>query len=623
MKIVHQQFNWVALLVIFLCLHSVSCDSPPLISDDCFGVPAAFGNFDADKETDAFVIAGDSKSFGILKGYKNEPFLRPEKDWRCELKKTRNEEDIISVMPSDFHGMAMMDVLVVTRAQDLSYNVYMLRGNKIKIECSELEAGNKLDTMKSEPLLLDFDGDMISDILAEGLDGKRYIWNFKFNGSYTKKEVFGEGGISSPNSNAFVDLNSDAVPDVYISGTEHMEFWLMQNKTWALAPVRDPYPSSDKYPVLGQSTFVDINADGKVEHVMPVCLDSNCAKSAIMAFQDYKWIQITKPEDFVLQDNLNSSQTFSFVKPAKLGQFTFPMTLRTADIDGDGYPDFVALMVSSRTKAETVVVLRNVADDSTANLLKRTFKTYWSIVTPDSRRPVIASFFDLHEDGKPDILIGTVDNAADLKSEKTWRVKAVKNTQMEDATFLKVMVASGLCYDDCASVEGSSSSMEPKSGSSSLAYGTNQPGPNVCYEQTDADGNVRKACHGQLTQSANFALQMPYSIFGLGSTPNFVDTLTATIPSPVPGGMEMKRSQSWTQIVPDAQVVLIPHPPNDPRLWRHKLFYTPSDIVLSTLITLASICCLLILIIAALHRKEILEDLAEHEEYKRHWPDSR
>jgi integrin alpha FG-GAP repeat containing protein 1 len=112
---------------------------------------------------------------------------------------------------------------------------------------------------------------------------------------------------------------------------------------------------------------------------------------------------------------------------------------------------------------------------------------------------------------------------------------------------------------------------------------------------------------------------MPYSVFGLGETPNFVETVSASIPS---GRMPIRKSK-WTQIVPDAQVVLIPFPPNETDYWISKLFYTPSNIVFSTLITLASICCVLVLIIGILHRKELLEDLAEHEEYKRHWPESR
>ena len=34
----------------------------------------------------------------------------------------------------------------------------------------------------------------------------------------------------------------------------------------------------------------------------------------------------------------------------------------------------------------------------------------------------------------------------------------------------------------------------------------------------------------QLTQSAHFSLQMPFVLFGLGQTPNFVDTIIITLP---------------------------------------------------------------------------------------------
>ena len=36
---------------------------------------------------------------------------------------------------------------------------------------------------------------------------------------------------------------------------------------------------------------------------------------------------------------------------------------------------------------------------------------------------------------------------------------------------------------------------------------------------------------GQLSQSAHFALQLPYVMFGLGQTPNFVDEVGVGIPN--------------------------------------------------------------------------------------------
>jgi len=38
---------------------------------------------------------------------------------------------------------------------------------------------------------------------------------------------------------------------------------------------------------------------------------------------------------------------------------------------------------------------------------------------------------------------------------------------------------------------------------------------------------------GQLSQSAHFALQLPYVMFGLGQTPNFVDQVGVGIPNVV------------------------------------------------------------------------------------------
>ena len=78
----------------------------------------------------------------------------------------------------------------------------------------------------------------------------------------------------------------------------------------------------------------------------------------------------------------------------------------------------------------------------------------------------------------------------------------------------------------------------------------------------DSDGKQRKSCSGQLSQTADLALQMPYSIFGLGELPNFVDLLTTSIPINYTIKSESNnyidrsnypRIQNWQQIVPDSQ----------------------------------------------------------------------
>lgn len=163
-----------------------------------------------------------------------------------------------------------------------------------------------------------------------------------------------------------------------------------------------------------------------------------------------------------------------------------------------------------------------------------------------------------------------------------------------------------------------------------LGYGTNQAGSPIYFELVDSEGKQRRQSAGQLSQTADLALQTPYSIFGLGMLPNFIDLLTASLPinytTTVVGQIDKSnypRIQSWTQIVPDSQVVVIPYPPNEPTKWTSRLYITPSDNVLYTFCVLIAICFLLSLIIFFLWRKEVLEDKLEHKEYKKHWPESK
>jgi integrin alpha FG-GAP repeat containing protein 1 len=136
----------------------------------------------------------------------------------------------------------------------------------------------------------------------------------------------------------------------------------------------------------------------------------------------------------------------------------------------------------------------------------------------------------------------------------------------------------------------------------------------------NSNNGAMKSCAGQMSQSADFALQMPYTIFGLGLYANYIEKLIARVPS---GYSTISMKRTVEQIVPDSQIVFIPNPMYDPQSWKVQLFLTPSEIIYKTLYTLSGICIVLVFIIGVLHRKEMLEDVKEQAEFKKQWPEIR
>lgn len=582
-----------------------------LISDDINGLIASFGDFDSDKFTDVFIITDNGKSLELAKGFATEPVLR-KSTIKCSFSPNTNDV-IVGVIPTDFSGKAMMDVMVVTHDKHSDkqnkpiFKLWLFKGSLYGLDCNTSKP--LVDEVLSHPLILDYNGDMISDFIVERNNCSRELWT-----KYTTGNLSGEcldelqpkikQTMRYPNSNAFINIDkssdepieSDMAPDIFISGLNNTEIWVDNKGFSKNSVILRAYPELKG--LIGQSAFVDINIDGHIDHILPVCktYGKSCEEPEIMAYHKEKkeWVVISD-----LKDDKNET-TLTFTEIETFSGQELPITLRHGDIDGDGFVDLITVMKTKDTHKTKAVILKNVKAD---NVFGRKFVIDWTSdkVLSKELNVEIVAFIDLFEDGKLDILLNTKNDAKD-----EHLVHAVLNTQMIAACFLKVLMTSGLCYgSNC-----------PRG---NIPYGSNQFGPFICYELADTNGKMQTACAGQLSQSAHFALQMPYSVFGLGETPNFVETVRASIPS----GKYSLRESKWTQIVPDAQVVLIPFPPNETHYWISKLFYTPSNIVFSTLITLASICCVLVLIIGILHRKELLEDLAEHEEYKRHWPESR
>lgn len=182
--------------------------------------------------------------------------------------------------------------------------------------------------------------------------------------------------------------------------------------------------------------------------------------------------------------------------------------------------------------------------------------------------------------------------------DNDYHLNVYKDDTEYDAVFVKVLVTTGRCYgEDCAV--------------NNIAYGTNQPGPSITYSITTTTGGTQRSKATQLHQSAHHALQLPYTVFGLGRNWNFVEVMEVGIPR---GNNSETLKSTFTQIIPNSQLIVIPYPMENPGRWVSKLFITPSKAMLMTLGALVGTCLFVAAIIGILHHQERKQDKREKEQ---------
>ncbi|RXM31608.1 Neuropilin and tolloid-like protein 2 [Acipenser ruthenus] len=369
-----------------------------------------------------------------------------------------------------------------------------------------------------------------------------------------QKALDTDAKIHIPHSHAFIDVNKDFTADVFlttesISGVPQVQAWINKhdrNFSKDTSLLKIPHNVMKTC----QSAFSDFDGDGFQDHLLPVCEDDGCQKSAIYLNKPgtEEWIPILT--DFQKKDTL-----WGFV-PLETSALHSPITLHLGDYNMDGFPDALAILWNTSGRGAG-----------------RMFRVFWELSDLSQiTDAVMATFFDIYEDEILDLM----ELSKGPQNELT--IHALKNNFEADAYFVNVIVLSGLCSNDC-----------PRK-----PFGVNQPGPYVMYTSVDSNGYLKNASAGQLSQSAHFALQLPYTVLGLGRSANFLDHLYVGIPRPP--GEKAIRKQEWTAIIPNSQLIVIPYPHNNPHSWSAKLY-----LVLLTAIALIAMCVFILTITGILH----------------------
>uniref|UniRef100_A0A9L0TBU5 Integrin alpha FG-GAP repeat containing 1 n=1 Tax=Equus caballus TaxID=9796 RepID=A0A9L0TBU5_HORSE len=528
-------------------LHNVTAE---LFGAEAWGTLAAFGDLNSDKQTDLFVLR-ERNDLIVFLADQNAPYFKP----KVKVSLKNHSALITSVVPGDYDGDSQMDVLLTYFPKNIANNelgAVIFWGQNQTLDPNNMTLLNR--TFQDEPLIMDFNGDLIPDVfgITNESDQPQILLggNLSWHPALTTKSK-----PRIPHSHAFIDLTEDFTADLFLttsptSDTFQFEIWENLDGNFSVSAVFEKPPNMM---VVGQSAFADFDGDGHMDHLLPGCEDKNCQKSSIYLMRSgtKQWVP-------VLQEFSNKGTLWGFVPYVheEATEIEIPITLRIGDYNMDGYPDALAILKNTSGSNQQAFLLENVpCNNASCEGAHRMFRVYWELMDLNQiRDAVVATFFDIYEDGILDIIV-----LSKGYTKNDFAIHTLKNNFEADAYFVKVIVLSGLCSNDC-----------PRK---ITPFGVNQPGPYIMYTTVDANGYLK---NGSGILSSHVITRSRRSI----------------------------RKQEWTAIIPNSQLIVIPYPHNVPRSWSAKLYLTPSNIVLLTAIALIGVCVFILAIIGILHWQE-------------------
>jgi Ca2+-binding RTX toxin-like protein/methionine-rich copper-binding protein CopC len=167
------------------------------------------------------------------------------------------------------------------------------------------------------------------------------------------------------------DLNGDGKADIVLRNSAGISV-LLNNGDGMFVPTIDY--ATNVYPA--SVTTADLNGDERADIIM-------------------SYVNNDRPGGSVAVLMSNSEGTFAPKTEYSTGYYTYPYTVTTADVDGDGQTDLVVTGLDNLNNAGKVSVFRNIGDGA--------FTSAEDYAIPYSAQSVMVT--DLNSDGKSDIIV--------------------------------------------------------------------------------------------------------------------------------------------------------------------------------------------------------------------------
>ncbi|OBZ83458.1 T-cell immunomodulatory protein [Choanephora cucurbitarum] len=579
--------------------------------DNLDGTIAAFGDFNGDKFTDIFVLSSDQTSVCV--------YIWDHQGFSFKQLPQQIQPGFIvtNIVPGDFNYDGHLDVLLMGEqnpekdaASEIKLQVYLGNGN----DTFASETIKLPSAQGALPIVLDINGDMKTDLLGYAKDTNELsIWtnqapsplfNLTSASGLFNKTASDRCRWANPHSNAFVDLDGDCLADLVFVCDGSIQIWTHQRQQGFSLAHEASLPTG-----AGPLTFSDIDGDGSIDIVFPVCEAKDC--SIHVAYNQQMGLcnqqqkedgssRCRKARDLCVADpdfkfDFTGKNTRDYViyplahgEHIKMNDVHFrghlPVPVHAGDYNLDGYPGLLVATDKRAILLGSVLCDSNTCSDEAATMARRTFSEV-TAGTDDLKSissPSQAAFFDIDEDGSLDILV------LEYKKDAGRTPHFIINNFFNDAFFLKGLVSNGVDTE---------------------AYGVNYPGASFKFTVLDTSGTKRSHQISQLSQSGYLSLQTPYCLFGLGRTNNYVEEMFAGV-----SRHQAKNYLFYEGVIPNSQLVFLPYQPEyvqDSSSWKVELYIKPADYVPWVLVVLVSASVILAIVAVVLRTMEKREDEME------------